>query len=548
MLETIREYALERLAESGELEDARNRHLERYVELAETAEPELTRAGQAVWLERLDEENDNIRAALAWSFESGQVELGLRLAGALVRFWSIRGLMTEGRRWLTEALAASTGVARPCSRRRTSPPGFAALGQGDYPQAKPFFERSLDARARGRRRAPRGAGAPADRLARDDARRVRGGPRRARRASSPGRRSSSRARSATSSCSRARSTSSPSSRPRRATRRPRTSSTSRASALRRELGDKRLIANSVLTLGRAELTRGDYEHATALLQEGFALARELGDTWSMSLALTNLGRVALLSGGDAAEAAKLFADALELAKERGDKRVAAECLQGLGAVVGDRGRRARRRRACSARARRCSRRSARRRRRSRSRSSEQFVPPVKATLGDERFAAEWAAGSRRGAGRGDRARAPAASPPGSSPRRLALSRAASRLGGHGGDGEALADAALVHRAPQHAAAAAPGPRARRGGRRADHRRALLHGRDHVAARDRRLLGRRARVHDRALLGPPLAPPGRGAADRGRAAPRRRSGSSRSRSGASSRRSGASARSSSSSSG
>ena len=73
--------------------------------------------------------------------------------------------------------------------------------------------------------------------------------------------------------------------PRRATRRRRTSCTSRASTLRRELGDKRLIANSLLTLGRAELTRGDYEKATAHLQEGFALARELGDTWSMSLAL-----------------------------------------------------------------------------------------------------------------------------------------------------------------------------------------------------------------------------------------------------------------------
>src|SRR5262249_57633968 len=102
----------------------------------------------------------------------------------------------------------------------------------------------------------------------------------------------------------------------------------------REVGDKRLIANSVLTLGRAELTRGDYEKATAHLQEGFALSREIGDTWSMSLALTNLGRVALREGGDTAEAGKLFADALKLAKERGDKRVAAECLQGLAVVAG----------------------------------------------------------------------------------------------------------------------------------------------------------------------------------------------------------------------
>src|SRR5207248_10250947 len=133
-----REYALERLSERGELDDARNRHLNRYVELAETAEPELTRAGQAVWLERLSEENDNIRAALAWSFESGQVELGLRLAGALVRFWSVRGLMTEGRRWLTGALEAATGVPSAVLAKAYFSAGFAALGQGDYPQAKPF--------------------------------------------------------------------------------------------------------------------------------------------------------------------------------------------------------------------------------------------------------------------------------------------------------------------------------------------------------------------------------------------------------------------------
>src|SRR6185312_17264946 len=100
------------------------------------------------------------------------------------------------------------------------------------------------------------------------------------------------------------------------------------------LGDRRLIANSVLTLGRAELTRGDYERATPLFQEGLRLAQELHDTWSMSLALTYLGRVTLQSGGDPSEAAKLFSESLALAKDRGDKRVVAECLQGLAAVIG----------------------------------------------------------------------------------------------------------------------------------------------------------------------------------------------------------------------
>src|SRR6266480_673141 len=79
--------------------------------LVEAAEPELLRANQVVWLERLDVEHDNIRAALAWATAAGEVELALRLAGALVRFWSTRGLMREGRTRLAGALASPEGVA-----------------------------------------------------------------------------------------------------------------------------------------------------------------------------------------------------------------------------------------------------------------------------------------------------------------------------------------------------------------------------------------------------------------------------------------------------
>ncbi len=156
MLETIREYAIERLSERGQLDDARSRHLSRYVQLAETAEPELTRTGQAAWLERLSEENDNIRVALAWSIESGQVELGLRLAGALVRFWSIRGLMTEGRRWLSAALAASEGVAAGrARRRRTSPPGSRRWGRATIRRRSRRSSAASSSRARPASRASR---------------------------------------------------------------------------------------------------------------------------------------------------------------------------------------------------------------------------------------------------------------------------------------------------------------------------------------------------------------------------------------------------------
>jgi predicted ATPase/Tfp pilus assembly protein PilF len=336
MLETLREYALDRLAASGDLESTRDRHLERYLQLAETAEPELTRAGQAAWLERLTEENDNIRAALAWSFESQNLDLGLQLAGALVRFWSIRGLMTEGRRWLSDALEISTGVQPVVLAKAYYAAGFAALGQGDYVQAKTFFEESLqlarqagDVRleaqslqqigwivmTRGKYEAEHNTRAvelvhKALELAEQIGEKVvQSGSLNilAEVAAEAGDDEQER------------------------------ELYEQSLALRRELGDRRLIANSVLMLGGADLARGDYERATPLLQEGLSLAKELRDTWSMSLALISLGRVALQSTGDGNEAQRLFSEALALAKERGDKRVSAEAMQGVAATLCEQG-------------------------------------------------------------------------------------------------------------------------------------------------------------------------------------------------------------------
>src|SRR5207249_2151550 len=107
MLETIREYALERLAESGEAEEASRRHALYYLDLAERAEPELRGPRQAAWLERLESERGNLRAALRWAKTEGAVEVGLRIAGALGWFWFRRG-MSEGRAWLDEMLSMTS--------------------------------------------------------------------------------------------------------------------------------------------------------------------------------------------------------------------------------------------------------------------------------------------------------------------------------------------------------------------------------------------------------------------------------------------------------
>jgi predicted ATPase len=104
MLETIYEYAQERLAESGEVETMRRRYADYFVELAERAEPEFRLAQQQRWFQLLETEWDNLRAVLEWSLEHGDVTLGVRLAGALCLFWYAYGYHVEGRHWTHQLL------------------------------------------------------------------------------------------------------------------------------------------------------------------------------------------------------------------------------------------------------------------------------------------------------------------------------------------------------------------------------------------------------------------------------------------------------------
>ena len=102
--ETIRQYARDKLFESGEAEQIRDRHLDYFLHFVETAEPKLRSAEQLEWLERLEAEYDNLRTALAWSLESRKSDHVLRLAGALCYFWVLRGIFSESYKWLNDAL------------------------------------------------------------------------------------------------------------------------------------------------------------------------------------------------------------------------------------------------------------------------------------------------------------------------------------------------------------------------------------------------------------------------------------------------------------
>lgn len=326
LLESIRAYALERLDEHGELDPLRRRHVERCLQLAEAAEPELTRANQAVWLGRLDEETDNIRSAVAWAVAAGEAELALRLAGALVRFWSTRGLMAEGRRWLREALALGGDVAPGTLARAHFAAGYAALGEGDFDEAKLAFGRSLDAAdadSRGPALAQLAwlAMAAGDPAAQELAERSR-----ALADESGDKLTESGALGTLGELAAARGDFEEAIRLYEC-----------GLELRRALGDNRLVANSLLALGRLDLLRGSLERATALLEESRSLARVVKDTWTISAALASLGVVRLWRG-EAAAARELLEDALRLAQDRHDRRVAAETLQGLAAVLALEGR------------------------------------------------------------------------------------------------------------------------------------------------------------------------------------------------------------------
>ncbi|MDP8924600.1 MAG: tetratricopeptide repeat protein, partial [Chloroflexota bacterium] len=146
MLDTIREYGLEQLEASGDLDDARRRHAAYYLALTEDAEARLTGPDQARWLDRLDLEHDNLRAALQWCTEH-DTGSGLRLAATLWRFWYVRAYFTEGRDWLARLLPLPEARVRTATRALAlNGAGNLAYNQGDYAAAEACHQESLEIR------------------------------------------------------------------------------------------------------------------------------------------------------------------------------------------------------------------------------------------------------------------------------------------------------------------------------------------------------------------------------------------------------------------
>jgi len=145
MLETVHEYAREKLEQSGEAEVMRGAHAEYFLALAKDAEPALKGPEQLEWLERLEAEHDNLRAALGWALESKEGELALRLAGTLWWFWFVHGHLRESRAWLEAALAegAALSSAPKVRAKALTGAGRLALEVGELERARALLEEGV---------------------------------------------------------------------------------------------------------------------------------------------------------------------------------------------------------------------------------------------------------------------------------------------------------------------------------------------------------------------------------------------------------------------
>ena len=295
MLEMIGEYAFERLKESTETQVVQERHARYFLRLAEEAEPELRGPQQMAWLDRLEMEHDNMRAALRWALENKAGEIGLCLVGALRWFWTLRSHHTESLRWGKAVLAMPAAQGRSATRAKAlwSSGGHAWM-LGD-PEARPILEESVSIwREIGDKC---GLGNSLFMLGMTMLQ--QGQPEVA------------------------------------------LSLELESIDLLRAAGDKSgltlvlgAVVHTMMTLDPSEVHgfRGDYKEFRALLEESTRLSRELEDKWSLALNLRNLGWLAMREG-DYEEARPLMEESLALQWEMGSKHEAAATLSDLGQLA-----------------------------------------------------------------------------------------------------------------------------------------------------------------------------------------------------------------------
>jgi len=285
--ETIRQYSRGRLVEAGELETLRGRHRDFFLELAEQAEPHLPDMGPSPWLDRLLVECPNLRAALEWcQIEEQGAEAGLRLAGALARYWYVGRHFTEGRGWLDGMLERGAEVSAAVRAKALNGAGLLARDQGDFALARLLYEECLRLQRelgdkRGIARTLNNLGVVAGEQGEYEQARQW---------------------------------------------------LEESLAIQRELKDRRGIARTLNNLGVIAHDLGDYGAARALYEECLAIERGLKNQRGIALALDNLGLVAYRQG-DYAAAHALFEECLEIRRKAGDPQDIGSPLNHLGLVA-----------------------------------------------------------------------------------------------------------------------------------------------------------------------------------------------------------------------
>jgi predicted ATPase/class 3 adenylate cyclase len=294
MLQTVREYAMEKLHQRGEEDQIRRAHARYFLALAEAGEPELTARSQGEWLSRLDAELDNVRQAIGWFLLQGDVEPELCLASALFEYWRRRGSWSEGRRWLEAGLQADHQAMPSVRAKAIWALGYFVNLQGDNEHARELLEEARDLfQALGDRRGSLRAASNLGMVAL-----WQGQYERARAFAEEGRR------------------------------------------LATDLGDESNIALATFALGTIAWYQGDLIGATERYQDALVHARAVGDDYTTSFTLTMWGQVALHEGR-LAEAEHLCIEGLTVARGAAMERVAAWVLQHLGRIAlgqGDLGR------------------------------------------------------------------------------------------------------------------------------------------------------------------------------------------------------------------
>ncbi len=286
MLETIREFALEQLEESGEGEDLRRRHAEYFLKIAERAALELTGSGQAAWERRLEAEIHNLRAAFAWAECSSNATIGLRLAAALWRFWVGRAFVSEGQRFLERALRQSDDGDPRLRAKVLEGLCFLERMQGRAEEAKELGEQSVAIW----RTTGGGSGLASSLNTLAVANFAAGDYGRA------------------------------------------NVLLEESSALARELGDTWALANSLLALGNVRHHEAEYEDARLFHTQSLDLQRLVGDRHGEARSLFGLGFSALVQGR-LRDARAHIHESMELAHAVGDTYIVMWCLEAFAALA-----------------------------------------------------------------------------------------------------------------------------------------------------------------------------------------------------------------------